>query len=134
MAVILTFLVLSFIALFLIGMLFLFIRSSEGEEKTIDRVRREGQRYVAVIKEIQHMRGNPRNVAALLMKLETPSGPVGRRLIVPLGGAVTWDYINTARATERPVYVHCILDPIIHEAVFQRGLLLEEAPGGAAEP
>lgn len=100
---------------------------SGGEKKAYERVRGEGQRYVAVIKDFGHMRGD-RGKASLLLKLETPSGPVGRRLIVPLQGAVTWDFITTARVTERPVYVQCLLDPSIEEAVRQYGFLLEEAP------
>lgn len=100
---------------------------SAGEKNAYERVRREGQRYVAVIKDFGHMRGD-RGKASLLLKIETPSGPAGTRLIVPLQGAVTWDFITTARVTERPVYVHCLLDPAVEEAARQYGFLLEDAP------
>lgn len=101
---------------------------SVGEKNAYERVRREGQRYVAAIKDLHPMRGD-RGKAALLLKLETPSGPVGKRLIVPLQGAVTWNFLMAARVTERPVYVQCLVSPILEEAVTQYGFVLEESPG-----
>ncbi|AGC43489.1 hypothetical protein MYSTI_02162 [Myxococcus stipitatus DSM 14675] len=105
-----------------------FFGISASQKKAYERVRLEGQRYVAVIKELHPMRGD-RGHVALLLKLETPSGPVGKRLIVPLEGAVTWDFLMTARVTERPVAVHCLLSPIVEEAVTQFGFVLEGTPG-----
>ncbi|WP_141620320.1 hypothetical protein [Myxococcus sp. AB036A] len=109
----------------LLGLLFLVLLS--GEKKAVERVRREGKRYVAVIKDLGAMRSG-RGRAWLLLKLETPSGPVGKRLIVPIQGAVTWDFLTTARVTEQPVYVHCLLDPSVEGVVTQYGFVLEEAP------
>ncbi|QSQ17446.1 hypothetical protein [Myxococcus landrumensis] len=114
--------------LFMVVLLgFVFFGISASEKNAYARVRLEGQRYVAVIKELHPMRGD-RGKVSLLLKLETPSGPVGKRLIVPLEGAVTWDFLMTARVTERPVSVHCLLSPIIEEAITQYGFVLGDAP------
>lgn len=98
-----------------------------SEKKSYERVRREGRRYLAIIKEVHTMRGD-RSRVGLLLKLEAPSGPVAKRLIVPIEGAITWDFLSTARVNDRPVYAHCILDPNVEEAVRQYGFILEEAP------
>ncbi|GEL75682.1 hypothetical protein [Myxococcus virescens] len=110
-----------------IGMAFLFTKLHGREKKFHEQVRLEGKRYVAIIKDFVQVKGTT-NRASLVMKLETPSGPVGQRLIVPVEGAVTWDFITTARVTERPVYVWCIIDPNVDPAVRQYGFLLEETP------
>ncbi|MBU8894608.1 hypothetical protein DRW03_08805 [Corallococcus sp. H22C18031201] len=99
-----------------------------SEKNSYEQVRRDGKRYLAIIKEVHAMRGGDHSKAGLLLKLEGPSGPVGVRLIVPLKGAITWEFLTTARVTDRPVYVHCILDPLIEEAVRQYGFILEEMP------
>ncbi|WP_342380074.1 hypothetical protein NVS55_10945 [Myxococcus stipitatus] len=105
-----------------------FFGISASQKKAYEQVRLEGQRYIAVIKELHPMRGD-RGRVALLLKLETPSGPVGKRLIVPLQVVVIWDFLMTARVTERPVSVHCLLSPIVEEAVTQFGFVLEDTPG-----
>ncbi|GEN13509.1 hypothetical protein SAMN05443572_1024 [Myxococcus fulvus] len=125
-----TFLLILAVGLFvLMGGLFWSIMGQE--KKSHEQVHLQGGRYVAVIKDFAAMRGYT-NRASLLLKIETPSGPVGQRLIVPIEGAVTWDFVTTARVTERPVYVRCIIDPNVELAVRQYGFLLEEAPPGEA--
>ncbi|RUO92856.1 hypothetical protein D7Y11_12560 [Corallococcus sp. AB018] len=115
------------IALFLaIGGL-LFVGIPSWEQNRYERVRREGQRYLAVIKEVSTS-NNDRSQAWLLLKLETPSGPVAKRLIVKFTEAITWEFLSTARVTDRPVYVHCLLDERVGEDVRQFGFVLEEAP------
>ncbi|MBJ6762275.1 hypothetical protein JGU66_16010 [Myxococcaceae bacterium JPH2] len=107
---------------------FIIWRLMVSEKNAYEQVRRDGKRYLATIKEVHPMRGGERSKAGLLLKVETPSGPVGMRLIVQLKGAITWDFLTTARVTDRPVYVHCLIDPLVEEAIRQYGYVLEETP------
>ncbi|RKG94085.1 hypothetical protein D7V88_00555 [Corallococcus terminator] len=103
--------------------------ASAGDAEKYARVRREGQRHTAVITDCG-LPWNTRNQAWVLLKLETPSGSVAKRLYVPLEGAVSYDFLATARVTNRPVYVLCILDERVDESVRHHGYVLEQLPGG----
>lgn len=98
-----------------------------GEKHAYERIRREGTRYVAVIKDLGQIRTGQSQME-LMLKIETPSGPVGKRLFVPLQGAVTHDFLITARVTDRPVYVQCILDAPSNQVASLYGIVLEERP------
>ncbi|GMT98534.1 hypothetical protein KH5H1_26530 [Corallococcus caeni] len=54
---------------------------------------------------------------------------MAKRLIVKFTETITWEFLSTARVTDRPVYVHCLLDERVGEDVRQFGFVLEEAPG-----
>lgn len=79
--------------------------------------------YTAVIQDIIHMKGQY-DRTKLFLRIETPDGPIGEYLIVPLTSEVSMAFLQDARVTQRPIRVECCVDRSIEYAYRQHATVL----------
>lgn len=79
--------------------------------------------YKAVIQDIISMKGYHDEIK-LFLRIETPNGPIGEYLIVPLAPPSTMTFLQDARATQRAIMVRCSIDRSVDYAYRQRATVL----------
>lgn len=101
-----------------------FSRDAKGRALALERT----ATYRAAIRDIIHMRGWP-NHTKLFLSIESPDGPIGEYLIVPLTPLYSRQFFQDMRATDRPILVRCCIDRSIDYALRQYAAVV-----GVAEP
>ena len=79
--------------------------------------------HKAVIQDIISMQGHYDQIK-LFLRIETPQGPIGEYLIVPLKRPSTMEFLQDARATQRPILVRCCVDRSIEYAYRQHATVV----------
>lgn len=99
-----------------------FARDAKGRAAAEER----SGTYEAVVQDIIHLKGN-RSHTKLFLRIETPEGPIGEYLIVPLAPPHDMSFLQDARATQRPILVRCCVDRSIEYALRQYAAVLGPA-------
>ena len=107
----------------LIGLGIGFKRLFAEEAKTRALAQEKSGDYKAVIQDIVTMKGHYDEIK-LFLRIETPTGPIGEYLIVPLKPPSTMEFLQDARATQRPIVVRCCIDRSFDYAFRQRATIV----------